>query len=231
MQTWNPFLLIYSFIQYVLSRLLSPAPPPPQAKLHRPRIAIIGAGLTGVSAAAHCIGHGFDVQLFESRPRENLGGIWSRVNSTSGLQIHSVMYRFHPDVHWDAGYPAKDQILQQVTHLWKKYGLNRKTKFDTEVTSVMKNEKGRWIVNSNTSYGAFDGVIAAIGTCGDPIMPKMPGMEDYQGVIMHSSELDGNDVKGKNVAIIGGGASAIEALEYAFHHEAKQVKILSRVST
>jgi heterodisulfide reductase subunit A-like polyferredoxin len=42
------------------------------------RIAIIGAGITGVSTAAHFLAHGFEVIIFEQS--ENIGGIWSRVN-------------------------------------------------------------------------------------------------------------------------------------------------------
>lgn len=69
-------------LQAVLTYIFSPTPPPPTANgsnnLPRKRVAVIGAGLTGVSSAAHCVGHGFDVQIFESRPKEKgLGGIWS----------------------------------------------------------------------------------------------------------------------------------------------------------
>jgi heterodisulfide reductase subunit A-like polyferredoxin len=74
---FHPFLFIYQVIQWVLGKLLAPSPPQPGEKLGRPKIAIIGAGLTGVSAASHCVGHGFDVEIFEAGPRENLGGIWS----------------------------------------------------------------------------------------------------------------------------------------------------------
>ncbi len=73
----HPIIFIYQIIQWVLDLLLSPNPPKPGEYLGRPKIAIIGAGLTGVSAASHCVGHGFDVQIFEAGPRENLGGIWS----------------------------------------------------------------------------------------------------------------------------------------------------------
>ena len=75
--TFRPVIWLYSLIQWLLDRILSPEPPQPRAKLHRPRIAIIGAGLTGVSAAAHCVGHGFDVTLFEAGDEKCLGGIWS----------------------------------------------------------------------------------------------------------------------------------------------------------
>lgn len=75
--TWS-----YLIIQVVLRYVFSPVPPPPGANgnpdLPRKRVAVIGAGLTGVSSAAHCVGHGFDVQIFESRDKDRgLGGIWS----------------------------------------------------------------------------------------------------------------------------------------------------------
>lgn len=73
----HPFAFIYELIQWLLDLILSPAAPKPGAQLGRPKIAIIGAGLTGVSAASHCVGHGFDVHIFEAGPREQLGGIWS----------------------------------------------------------------------------------------------------------------------------------------------------------
>ena len=130
----------FQLYQLVLAKILSPDPPPPGKKLHRPRVAIIGAGLTGVSAAAHCVGNGFDVQIFESGPREQLGGIWARVNNTSGLQIHSVMYRFFPTVFWRKGYPSRKEIVEQVEKVWKTYNLEPKTKFDYKVNSVREDD-------------------------------------------------------------------------------------------
>lgn len=75
------FTWLYMAMQAVLVYIFSPIPPPPTAhnpNIPRKRVAVIGAGLTGVSSAAHCVGNGFDVQMFESRPKEQgLGGIWS----------------------------------------------------------------------------------------------------------------------------------------------------------
>ena len=103
------FMTLYSIYQIIIIKLFSPAPPRINDPLLGPRIAIIGAGLTGVSAASHCVSHGSDVVIFESS--EQVGGIWSRVNTTSGLQIHSMMYRFHPSVNYTSGYPRRDDIV------------------------------------------------------------------------------------------------------------------------
>ena len=76
------FTWAYLILQAILRYVFSPVPPPPGLDngkdVPRKRVAVIGAGLTGVSSAAHCIGHGLDVQIFESRPKDQgLGGIWS----------------------------------------------------------------------------------------------------------------------------------------------------------
>lgn len=80
-----PFLELFSFVyialQVVINWIFAPVPPPPASaagSLPTKRVAVIGAGLTGVSSAAHCVGHGFDVQIFEARSKDKgLGGIWS----------------------------------------------------------------------------------------------------------------------------------------------------------
>ncbi|RDA83545.1 hypothetical protein CP532_4473 [Ophiocordyceps camponoti-leonardi (nom. inval.)] len=225
----QPFLFLYQLLQWLLHKALSPQPPPANGTGRRPRVAVIGAGITGVTAASHICGHGFEAVIFEAGPEEQLGGIWSRVNDTSGLQIHSVMYRFHPSVLWQQGYPDRAQIVTEVRRLWARYGLQDKTRFNTRVERVYQDAGGTWIVNGPT-HGRFDGVIVAVGTCGEAKMPPLAGMEDFVGPVVHSSELSARhvDVTGKQVAIVGGGASAVEALEFAMANKAAQVTVLSR---
>ncbi|KAF2639934.1 FAD/NAD(P)-binding domain-containing protein [Massarina eburnea CBS 473.64] len=139
------------------------------------------------------------------------------------------MYRFHPSVKWEKGYPNRKEIVDAVKSLWHRYALESKTHFNTPVNKVFKDESsGRWIVN-DASNGQFEGVIAAVGTCGDLKMPKLPGQENFDpDSIHHSSQLDGKSAKGKKVAIIGGGASAVEALEFVTQQDAEHVYVLSR---
>lgn len=137
------------------------------------------------------------------------------------------MYRFHPSVKWQGGYPNRQQIVSQVTELWKRYGLEEKTKFDVRVEKVYQDDRGRWIIN-DPSNGRFDGIIAAVGTCGDAKMPHIPDQDKFQGGIYHSSNLTGKDAKGKKLIVIGGGASAVEALEFASQEGAAKTYILAR---
>ncbi|KAF8543312.1 hypothetical protein BDD12DRAFT_931838 [Trichophaea hybrida] len=59
-------------------------------------------------------------------------------------------------------------------------------------------------------------------------IPPVPGIDSFGGVKVHSSQLDGVDVRGKDVAVVGGGASAIEVLGFAAANGAKMVHLLSR---
>jgi cation diffusion facilitator CzcD-associated flavoprotein CzcO len=139
------------------------------------------------------------------------------------------MYRFHPSIKWKKGYPDRQQIVSQIQQLWLRYGLKERTKFNTKVTRLYKNNKNQWIVN-DPANGTFDGVLVAVGTCGEPKVPHISGQDRFQGQIYHSSDLDGKDAKGKKVIIIGGGASAVEALEFVASADADKVSVLARVS-
>jgi heterodisulfide reductase subunit A-like polyferredoxin len=72
----HPILFAFQLLQWLVSTILSPTSPGRKPVLTRPRIAVIGAGITGVTSAAHCIGHGFDVVIFEAGGEDQVGGIW-----------------------------------------------------------------------------------------------------------------------------------------------------------
>ncbi|KAL9106886.1 MAG: hypothetical protein Q9227_008134 [Pyrenula ochraceoflavens] len=137
------------------------------------------------------------------------------------------MYRFHPSVKWDDGYPSRNKIVEEIRKLWRRYDLEEKTRFNTKAEKVYKDAQGRWIIN-DPSHGRFEGVMPCIGSCGAPNSPTLPGENKFEGTIFHSSELDGKDAKDKNVLIVGGGASAVEALEFAVKNGARSTSILAR---
>lgn len=100
------------------------------------------------------------------------------------------MYRFHPSVQWQKGYPNRQQIIRQVHQLWHRYGLEDKTRFDIKVNKVYQDDRCRWIIN-DPSQGRFEGLICALGTCGEPKIPHIPGMDQFKGEVYHSSQLTG----------------------------------------
>ncbi|KZT01935.1 FAD/NAD(P)-binding domain-containing protein [Laetiporus sulphureus 93-53] len=187
------FNSIYILIQALIIWLFKPPPPPDKdAHIHyRGRIAVIGAGLTGVSSAAHAVAHGFDVVLFEQD--DAVGGIWAHVNKTSGLQLNSMLYRFHPAVLWSSAFPKRDEILRENQRIWREYRLKERTRLSTRVTSVRRatleeldnvsedeldpaqQGHARWIVNDGED-DVFDAVVVTVGTCGAPRWVGFKGM-------------------------------------------------------
>lgn len=140
--------VLYAAYQLAVRALFAPGKHPRSKKSRsnkpRGRVAIVGAGLTGISSAAHCVAHGFDVVIYESdevrpffcRPfsalgadnvgsaaTQQVGGVWARVNSTSSLQLNSILYRFHPRVFWRHGFPKRDEILGEIERLVSDYDL------------------------------------------------------------------------------------------------------------
>lgn len=85
----------------------------------------------------------------------------------------------------------------------------------------------RWIIN-NGEDGTFDAIVGAIGSCGAPRIVEIQGSKSFRGKIYHSSELDNADLTGKNVIIIGSGASGVESAELAVGKKAASIKVLAR---
>ncbi|KAH9823907.1 hypothetical protein DFH28DRAFT_921424 [Melampsora americana] len=222
--------LLYGFVQFIISQIF--VVKFTKTKVEKPlgRVAIIGAGVTGVSSAAHLISHGFEVVIYEQKPK--LGGIWAAVNQTSSLQLNSLLYRFHPAVIWSQGFPVKQhEILSEITRIWELYHLESRTKFNYTVRNVSRKiltgGKTQWTIDEGQD-GVFDAVIVAIGTCGPPKAIQGLGIDRFTGPVAHSSKLDGLDLKGKRVVIIGGGASGVEAAELAVNSDAAEVSLLAR---
>ncbi|KDR72803.1 hypothetical protein GALMADRAFT_252072 [Galerina marginata CBS 339.88] len=182
--------LLYILVQIIIVTLFKAPPPKAPTALANPhgRIAVIGAGITGVSSAAHAISHGFEVVIFEAGPSSSLGGIWSHVNSTSGLQLNSMLYRFHPAIIWSKAFPLRDEILGETRRIWRECHLDKRTRFETKVTSVRRApppkdasewsndpDRTRWIINDGEE-GIFDAVIVTVGSCGEPNWVTLPGM-------------------------------------------------------
>ncbi|SCZ92474.1 BZ3500_MvSof-1268-A1-R1_Chr5-2g07892 [Microbotryum saponariae] len=200
------------------------------------RVAIIGAGLSGISSAAHIVAHGFDVVIYEAD--DKIGGIWANVNSTSSLQLNSLLYRFHPSIRWSCGFPQQPEIVSKIQTVFERYHLGSRTRLSTRVTKIVRDEgsstdpnKGghaRWIVNDGED-GVFDAVIATVGTCGTPKWIDFPHKDKFKGRLLHSSQLDSiGDLKSKKVVVLGSGASGVEAAELAVSKQASEVVVLAR---
>src|SRR5699024_2175110 len=93
-----------------------------------------------------------------------------------------------------------------------KYGLYPHIRFNTEVTAATFDDTtNQWRIDcADSSSEQFNVLITGMGQLNRPAWPNLPGIDTFTGHTFHSARWDhDHDLTGKNVAVIGTGASAI----------------------
>ncbi|MDP1540507.1 MAG: NAD(P)/FAD-dependent oxidoreductase [Moraxellaceae bacterium] len=177
-------------------------------------VIILGGGFAGIGAAIKLREAGItDFLLMEKA--EELGGVW-RENTYPGCacDVPSALYSysFAPNPEWSRVFAGQAEIKRYLQSVASKFDVLPHVKFQHEVLSAgWSDSEACWIVK--TSQGEFRSrfTIMACGPMHEPVLPNLPGLNDFQGEIFHSSRWRHDlDLKGKRVAVIGTGASAIQ---------------------
>jgi len=178
------------------------------------RVAIVGSGFAGLGAAIRLKQAGIHDLVILERARE-LGGTW-RDNSYPGcacdVQSHLYSFSFAPNPEWSHSFSRQPEIWAYLQRVARDYGLLPHIRFDHEVRDARWDDASqRWrIETTRGEYGASLLVMAS-GALSDPAVPRLPGIERFEGRAFHSACWDHElDLRGKRVAVIGTGASAIQ---------------------
>lgn len=177
--------------------------------------AIVGGGFGGVGAAIKLLEAGItDLTIFERN--EGVGGVW-QANRYPGaacdVPSHLYSFSFAPGTQWSRRYAPQDDIEQYLNHLVDDYGVRPYLRCNTAVESAQFDaEKKSWHVKTSDGQARhFDILISACGQLSNPSIPKLDGMEQFEGASFHSANWDHDyDFAGKRVAVVGTGASAIQ---------------------
>src|SRR5690242_4646554 len=183
--------------------------------MRTPRVAIIGAGISGLcmAAALHRI-RVKDLTIFEKAG--SLGGTWrENVYPGSGCDVpsHLYCYSFHPNPGFSRAFAGQAEILSYLEGFAQSRGIARCIRFGSEVTHArFDSRKSVWTLRLSTGESfEFDVVITATGQLNRPKHPNIRGLRDFGGAAFHSAEWKvGHDVRGERVAVIGSGASAVQ---------------------
>ena len=177
-------------------------------------VAIIGSGFGGIGMAASLMRAGItDVVLLE-RAAE-LGGTW-RDNSYPGaacdVPSHLYSFSFAPNPDWSRSFSPQPEIWKYLRRVAAEEGVTGKIRFGEEVTSARWDPAARlWRVETTKSTLTARFLVSAAGPLSDPMIPDIPGLDTFAGTVFHSATWDHDyDLTGRNVAVIGTGASAIQ---------------------
>jgi cation diffusion facilitator CzcD-associated flavoprotein CzcO len=178
------------------------------------RIAIIGAGFSGLGMAIRLRQEGIDDFVVIERASE-IGGTW-RDNTYPGCQcdIPSVLYSysFAPNPNWSRTYPLQEEIRDYLRRCAVDFGVLPFVRFDHEVTgAVWDDDQKRWRVETSQGEITADVLVGGQGGLSNPSIPDIPGLDRFRGTKFHSAQWNrDHDLDNERVAVIGTGASAIQ---------------------
>jgi cation diffusion facilitator CzcD-associated flavoprotein CzcO len=190
------------------------------------RIAVVGAGFAGLSAAKVLGRFGHQVTVFERC--SDVGGVWSATRRYPGLRVQNVRstYAFsdHP---WPAGvaeWPTGEQVQAYLAGYVERFGLAERLRLGTEVIAAELDETaGKWTLQSvRVESGAvatevFDHLVVANGVFSEPFVPAFAGAEQHAaagGRVLHSTQLPGLEAaRDRDVIVVGYGKSACDVAE------------------
>jgi len=202
------------------------------------RVAIIGAGAAGLSAARELLTRktNFTFTVFEGTSQ--VGGTWYFTeevgNDKFGNPLHTSMYKnLRTNLPKQAmafpGFPFKDSLPCFLTHAMvqeyledfsAKYELDKYIRFNTRVEKVRLrniNRKDLWDVtsfdysNNLQTTEEFDAVMVCNGHYFVPNEPEIENISNFTGDVMHSHNYrKPEDYSGQNVVLLGAKSSGTD---------------------
>ncbi len=175
---------------------------------------IIGSGFGGIGMAIRFRQAGIrDVVILEKA--DGLGGTW-RDNTYPGaacdVPSHLYSFSFERKTDWSRRFPPQREILDYLWDCARKYGVLGQIRFGAEVTEARFDED-RAVWRISTTGGELEShvLVSACGQLNRPVLPEIEGRETFTGPSFHSARWDhGVDLRGRRVAVIGTGASAVQ---------------------
>lgn len=205
-------------------------------------VLIIGAGISGIGAAAHLTRKQPDKSYLILEARDAIGGTWDLFRYPgirSDSDLHTFCYAFRPWLE-DQAIAEGPAILDYIRDTAAEYGIEQNIRFGHRVRSAewstadacwrVEVERApesepvqftaRWLFCAGGYYRYDSGYV-----------PELPGIERFEGPVVHPQfwpeELD---YAGKRVVVIGSGATAMTIVP-AMADQAADVTLLQRTPT
>ncbi len=207
-------------------------------------VVVLGAGWGGILSSYHLTKAGI-TNFRNIDTAGDFGGVWYW-NRYPGIQCDNDAYCYLPLLEETGFMPSKkfsdgSEIQGYCKQIAEKFGFADKALFHTQINSLIWDEPSkRWIVRTNRGddiRARF--VVMACGVLNMPKLPSVPGIQDFKGKMFHSARWDYSytggqygapeldKLKDKTVAIMGTGATSIQAVPHLAKY-AKQLYVIQR---
>ncbi|BBY84924.1 flavin-containing monooxygenase [Mycolicibacterium tokaiense] len=180
-------------------------------------VVIVGAGFAGIGAAIQLKRLGFDDLVLLDR-EDDLGGTWY-VNHYPGLAVDvpttTYSYFFEPNPNWSRLFSTGTEIKKYADDVATKYDVRRHIRYNADVQSARWDEEtARWQVSlADGQTLSCRYLITATGFLSQPKLPDIPGITDFAGKLVHTTDWDdAYDPTGDRIAVIGTGATAVQLI-------------------
>ena len=187
---------------------------------------VIGAGISGLAVAKHALSAGLSVLVLEQTFR--VGGIWAFDPDKPGGVMYSTRINVSKHNYAFAGFPFPDgapdfpdnrEMHKYISDYVQHHGILEHIRFGTQVIGLEQSAQDRWVVSTRTTDGhtadswSTRFVSIASGHHSVPLYPDIPGLNDFNGTVLHSAQYKGNrfcDVDDKDVVVVGLGNSGVD---------------------
>ena len=190
---------------------------------------VIGASAAGLATAACVRATGATVELLEAT--EVVGSAWR--HHYDRLHLHttrstSALPGLRMPSDWPR-YPARDQVVDYLEHYRARHRLT--PHYGQEVTRLEQRGSG-WVATTADGDWLARTVVVATGANRRPVRPTWPGLDAFEGTILHSSEYrNGSAWTGRTVLVVGFGNSACEqAIDLVEHGAHPHLSVRSAVN-
>jgi cation diffusion facilitator CzcD-associated flavoprotein CzcO len=183
---------------------------------------IIGAGMSGIYQLHRLRELGLRVRVFEEGT--GVGGTWywnrypgARFDSESYSYGYSFSQELLEEWNWSEHFAGQPETLRYLNHVADKFDLRRDIQFRSRVAAATWEKDTRsWNVTlQDGSRFRARFLITAIGPLSAPTLPRIEGVDMFQGQSFHTARWPHEpvDVAGKRVAVIGTGATGVQTIQ------------------
>lgn len=185
-------------------------------------VVVVGAGFSGLYSLHRLRDElGLSVKVIEKA--DDVGGTWywnrypgARCDSESHVYCYSFNDDLLDDWDWSERYPEQPEVLEYLRFAADHLDLRQDIDFETEVTSAaFQEETGLWDIETDDGESVTAPFfVTAVGCLSKPFIPDFEGVESFEDEWYHTGKWphDGVDFDGKDVAVIGTGATGIQII-------------------